>query len=401
MKIGILREGKTPPDKRVPFAPSQCKQIFERYPQVKIVVQPSPVRCFMDEEYEDAGIPLQTDLSDCDVLLGVKEVNVVDLIEGKTFFFFSHTIKKQEYNKKLLKAILEKKVRLIDYETLTYENGLRIIGFGKWAGIVGAYNGLRAFAIRNKMPEPKPAHLCEGLEELIKEARKLDLPPIKIVLTGGGRVSKGSMQLLDSIGIKNVSVKEYLATERFREPVYVQLEPDSYVKHSAGKEFDMQHFFANPQEYERNFMRFTSTTDLLISAAYWDPNAPVLFTREEMLNNSFNISVIADVTCDIEGSIPSTVRASTIEDPFYGYNPATGKEELAFVDAGNISVMAVDNLPCELPKDASIEFGNNLIDKVLPCLMDDDQKKILAKATIAENGKLTEKYNYLEAWVNS
>lgn len=401
MKIGILREGKTPPDKRVPFAPNQCKQIFESYPQVKIVVQPSPVRCFMDEEYEDAGIPLQTDLSDCDVLLGVKEVNVEDLIEGKTFFFFSHTIKKQDYNKKLLKAVLEKKIRLIDYETLTYENGLRIIGFGKWAGIVGAYNGLRAFAVRNEMPEPKPAHLCEGLEELKKEAGKLDLPPIKMVVTGGGRVSHGSMQLLNSLGIKKVSVEDYLATESFNEPVYVQLEPDSYVKHAEGKDFDMQHFFTHPQEYERNFKRFAKTTDLLISAAYWDPNAPVLFTRDEMLNGSFKISVIADVTCDIEGSIPSTLRASSIEDPFYGYNPETGKEELAFVDPKNVSVMAVDNLPCELPKDASIDFGNNLIDKVLPYLVGEDSKNILAKATIAENGKLTEKYKYLEEWVNS
>lgn len=401
MKIGILKEGKTPPDKRVPFVPSQCKQIFESYPQAKIVVQPSPVRCFMDEEYEEAGIPLQTDLSDCDVLMGVKEVNIEELIDNKTYFFFSHTIKKQEYNKNLLKSILEKKIRLIDYEVLTYEHGLRIIGFGKWAGIVGAYNGLRAFALRNKMPEPKPAHLCTGLEELIAEARKVALPPIRIILTGGGRVANGSMELLDSMGLKKVTVETYLDNKVFDEPVYVQLEPDSYTFHKEGNDFDMSHFFAHPEEYKGNFKRFCNKTDMLISAAFWDPKAPVLFTREEMQKEDFKISVIADITCDIDGSIPSTIRSSTIEDPFYGYNPKTGKEELAFVDLKNISIMAVDNLPCELPKDASLDFGNNLIDKILPYLIGEDSKGILSRATIAENGELTERYKYLEEWVNS
>ncbi len=401
MKIGILKEGKTPPDKRVPFLPLQCKQIFESYPQVRIVAQPSPIRCVMDEEYSDAGIPLQTDLSDCDVLMGIKEVNIEELIEDKTYFFFSHTIKKQEYNKKLLQSILEKKIRLIDYELLTYEHGIRIIGFGKWAGIVGAYNGLRAFSIRNKMPEPKPAHLCSGLKELKKEAGKVSLPPIKIVLTGGGRVANGSMELLDSMGIKKVPVETYLENKEFDEPVYVQLEPDSYNLHKKGKEFNMSHFFSNPEEYKGDFKRFCDKTDMLISAAYWDPKAPVLFTREDMQQKEFRISVIADITCDIGGSIPSTIRSSTIEDPFYGYNPFSGKEELAFVDPKNISIMAVDNLPCELPKDASKDFGDNLIEKIVPYLVGNDSKGILAKATIAENGKLTERYKYLKEWVNS
>lgn len=400
MKIGILREGKVPPDKRAPFAPAQCKQIFESYPQVKIVVQPSPVRCFMDEEYTDAGIPLQTNLSDCDVLMGVKEVNIEDLIEGKTFIFFSHTIKKQEHNKELLKTILEKNIRLIDYEVLHNENGLRIIGFGKWAGIVGAYNAMRTYAIRYNMPEPKPAHLCANLKELKKEAGKIKLDPIKIAVTGGGRVASGTIEILKSMGIKKVTAEQYLETDKFDKPVYVQLEPGNYVKHKEDKAFDMQHFFANPAEYDGNFKRFCNKTDMLISAAYWDPDAPVLFTREDMQQEDFSIKIIADITCDIEGSIPSTLRPSTIEDPFYGYNPYTGKEELAFVNPKNISVMAVDNLPCELPKDASVDFGSKLIERILPYLVGKDDKGILAKATIAENGQLTANYKYLEDWVN-
>jgi len=401
MKLGILKEGKVPPDRRVPFSPEQCLEIRKRFPQVELTVQPSPIRCFPDSDYLNTGISMSSDLSDCDILMGVKEVPMADLMEDKTYLFFSHTIKKQSYNKKLLQEILRKRIRLIDYEVLTETNGMRVIGFGRFAGLVGSYKGLRALTIRHELPEPKPAYECHDLSEMKAEARKLQLPPLKIAVTGGGRVTHGVMEMLDEINIRKVSIGEYLATEHFDEPVYVQLEPDAYNKRKDGSAFDFGHFVKNPQEYEGNFLRFARTTDLLISAAYWDPNAPVLFTPEDMRSPDFRIKVISDITCDIKGSIPSTLRATTIDEPFYGYNPVTEQEEVAFTSPKNITVMSVDNLPTELPRDASVDFGENLINRVLPSLLEDDSEGIVQRATITENGKLTERYKYLEDWVNS
>lgn len=400
MKIGIIKEGKIPLDRRVPLTPAQCREVFERYPHIKIVVQPFGNRCFMDEEYEEMCVQLQVDLFDCDLLMGIKEVPVEELHPFKTYLFFSHTTKKQEHNKALLKAVLEKNIRLIDYELLTDSKGNRLVGFGKWAGLVGAYNAFRAYALRNEMVEPRPAHLCGSLNKVKKNARALDIKPIKIVVTGGGRVAKGAIELLDDMGIKKVGEQEYLEVDTFDQPVYTQIEPDAYVKHKEGKEFNFNHFAEYPELYENNFLRFSEKTDMLISAAFWAPKAPVLFTKEDMKKESFRIRIIADISCDINGAIPSTLRASTIVDPFYGYNPQTEQECLAFTSPDHISVTAVDNLPCELPKDASKEFGRIIINKVIPHISNGDKEGVLERATIAKGGKLTDAYAYLESWLS-
>ncbi|MCG8372533.1 MAG: NAD(P)-dependent oxidoreductase [Balneolales bacterium] len=395
MRIGILREGKQPPDKRVPFSPQQCKQLLDQYPELEISVQPSPIRCFKDSEYKELDIPLQEDLSDCDVLMGVKEVPVAELIPGKTYFFFSHTIKKQPYNRKLLQEIVRKNIRLVDYEVLTGKDGLRIIGFGRFAGLVGAFNGLLTYGKRHKLFDLKPAHMCEDMAEMFEELKAVSIPPIRMVVTGGGRVANGAMELFNAVGIPKVSVEEYLQLEQTDTPVYVQLNPEDYNVHRSGATFDLEYFFEKPHAYNGTFKRFVSKTDLLVAAAYWDPEAPVLFKTEDMNAPDFKINVIADVTCDIEGSIPSTKRARTIADPFYDYNPQTGKLEEAFSSEKNISVMAIDNLPCELPKDASIDFGKNLSEKVIPFLIGDDPDQIIGRASITQNGALTAKFSYL------
>lgn len=400
MKIGILREGKQPPDKRVPFSPEQCKQITEKFPVVEIFVQPSKIRCFSDEEYLMAGVLVQEDLSACDVLMGVKEVPVQDLIPEKTYFFFSHTIKKQLHNRKLLQEVVRKKIRLIDYEVLTGKDNLRIIGFGHFAGLVGAYNGLKTFGIRNHLFDLKPAHQCNDLQELKNNLAGLQLPPLKIVVTGGGRVAGGALELLREIPVRQVSVEEYLGHDSFDEPVFVQLNPEDYNLHRDNRPFDLLHFFSHPPEYVGNFQRFCNQTDLLIGAAFWDPKAPVLFTSEEMKKTDFRIQVIADITCDIQGSIPSTKIASTIANPVYDYNPVTGELEQAYSSKKNITVMSVDNLPCELPKDASLDFGNNLIEKVLPHLLGGDEEAVIERATITESGQLTEQFMYLSDYLN-
>ena len=400
MKIGILREGKQPPDKRVPFSPEQCIQITEKFPAVEIVVQPSKIRCFSDDEYLKAGVNVQEDMSKCDVLMGVKEVPVQDLIPEKTYFFFSHTIKKQSHNRKLLQEVVRKKIRLIDYEVLTGKNHMRIIGFGRFAGLVGAYNGLKTFGIRNHLFDLKPANQCNDLQELKSIVTGMKLPPLKIIVSGGGRVAGGALELLRQIPVRQISVEEYLGHDSFDEPVFVQLNPEDYNLHKENKPFDLLHFFGHPSEYVGNFWRFCNQTDLLIGAAFWDPLAPVLFTSEEMNMPDFRIQVIADITCDIEGSIPSTKKASTIANPVYDYNPETGELEEPYSSKRNVTVMSVDNLPCELPKDASLDFGNNLIEKVLHHLLGEDEEEVIKRATITEAGKLTEQFMYLTDYLS-
>lgn len=397
-KIGIIKEGKIPIDRRVPLTPQQAKHLKENY-DVEVVVQSSDIRCFTDDDYRNAGLPIVDSLEDCDIILGVKEVPIEKLIPNKTHFFFSHTIKKQEYNRKLLKAILDKKIRLIDWETLTNEAGNRVIAFGRWAGIVGAYNGLWTYGKRYNLFNLRRAHECFDYEDLKTEFKKIQLPNIKIALTGGGRVTKGAMEVLLGAGISQVTPHDFL-TQRFDEPVFTQLNSRDYNKRKDGREFLRNEFYKNPELYEGDFLKYTQVTDILIACAYWDPAAPVLFHREDIIKDNFDIKVIADITCDIEGSIPSTKKPSTIDDPIYDYNPSDDEIEQPLVDEGNITVMAVDNLPCELPRDASQSFGDQFLENVVEHLLGDDKKGVIHRATITEGGSLTEKYSYLQDYVD-
>lgn len=396
MKIGIIRENKIPKDRRVPLTPVQCKLLMEENAGLKIVVQPSSHRCFTDDEFKRYGIALQEDLSDCELLLGIKEVPVADIVPGARYMIFSHTIKKQPQNKKMLHALMENKNSLVDYECLVDENGNRVIGFGRFAGMVGAYNGLMAYGLKYGLFNMKPAHLCYDKTELFAELKKISLPNIKIVITGGGRVANGAIETLGALNLRKVTPYEFL-NYSFREPVYVQLHSQDYHRAKDGSPWSSHDFYHTPNRYDCTFAEagsYASVCDLLIHATYWDTTAPLLFTKEEMRRPQFRISVIADVTCDINGSIPSTLKASTIDDKFYGYNPLTETLEEPFAPS-TITVMAIDNLPCELPRDSSEGFGKYLMDRVLPSVIHKDDG-LIKRATIVENGKLTEKFAYLE-----
>lgn len=401
MKIGILRETKIPADSRVPFSPAQCRQVEDEYPGIRIFVQPSPTRCFSDKEYTDEGIELTENLDQCDVLLGVKEVKTQYLIQGKTYFIFSHTIKKQPYNKGLLQSILQKKIRLVDYEMLTDGKGVRIIGFGRWAGLAGTYTGLRAWYLRQGKHALIPAQDCNGLEDMMQKASANNPGDVKIALTGDGRVAGGAEEMLNAFGVRKVTTEEYLQRDQFVGPVYTQLDPSKYNLHKSGIDFNLQHFFNFPQEYTSNFSRFIPKTDLLIMAAYWDPNAPVLFTVQDMRKSDFRIRVIADITCDIMGSVPSSLRTTTFSEPYYDYNRNSEKEEGSFSDPQNVTMMTIDNLPCGLPKEASIDFGHHIVKNIIPLLLGEDNENIIERATIAREGRLTDRYSYLREWVNS
>lgn len=400
MKVGILCERKTPPDNRVPLTPAQCIEVQQTFPGAEVVAETSQTRCFPDEAYASKGLTVRDDLSDCDILLGVKEVPADRLIPGKVYFFFSHTIKKQAYNRKLLQTILQKNIQLVDYEVLTGPDGFRIIGFGRFAGLVGAYNGLRAYGLRHRIFDLKPAHRCDGLQEMLQRLGRINLPPVKIALTGDGRVAGGVTELLDAMHIPRLAPDEFLSVQQPGKPVYTQLLPQHYVRRKDGSPFELSHFFKHPGMYENTFLPYARSTDLFIASAYWDPNAPVLFTTGDMKDPRFRIRVISDITCDIDGSVPSTRRASTIEDPFYDYNPETGATEAPFTSEKHITVQAVDNLPNELPKDASEDFGRNLIRNVFPGLFGNDSNGIIQRATVTKDGSLTPPFAYLQDYVS-
>lgn len=394
IKLGIIREGKVPPDKRVPFTPLQVVEIEQRYPHVKVIVQESAVRAFTDEEYREKGIEVSANVAECDILMGIKEVPIIDLIPKKTYLFFSHTTKKQPYNRKLLQKVLEDKIRLVDYEALKDKLSNRLVAFGRYAGIVGAYNGLLTYGKRYNLFSIRKASDCFDINDLKIELRKVDLPAIKIILTGTGRVAKGAMETLDSAGIRKGSPKDFLS-QTFDEAVYVQIGSPDYHSRKEGGPFNREEFHQTPDKYESTFLQYAKEGDLLIAGAFWNPKAPVLFTREQMTSSDFKIRVIADVTCDIEGSIPATKKPSTIVDPIYDYNPKTDSVEAPLSNPDYVTVMAVDNLPCELPRSASEEFGRDLIDKIIPALVISDKDGVIKRASITKGGKLTDPFLYL------
>jgi saccharopine dehydrogenase (NAD+, L-lysine forming) len=399
LKIGLIREGKTPPDKRVPFTPVQCEEIEQLFPDVRVVVQKSDFRCFKDDEYQDLDITVAEKVDHCDILMGIKEVPVEQLIADKTYLFFSHTIKKQPYNRKLLQEVLKKNIRLIDYEAIKDRQGNRQVAFGRYAGIVGAYNGLWTYGKRFKTFSLRRAHECFDVNDLKLELRKVTLPQVKIILTGAGRVGKGSMETLDTAGIRKVSPQDFL-TKNFDEPVYVQLASGDYHRRKEGGHFNRDEFHKFPERYESFFTEYTRVADILMAGAYWNPKAPVLFTKEHMMSSEFKIKVIADITCDINGSVPSTKKASSIADPIYDYDPASDCVQPPLSSEKNFTVMAIDNLPCELPRSASEEFGRDLIDRVLPILIGEDKDEIIERATITRYGRLTPHFEYLKDYVS-
>ncbi len=398
--IGLLREGKTPPDKRVPLTPKKCIEAQDQFPGLTIVAQQSEIRAFTDQEYRDLDIEVRPDVADCDVLMGVKEVPIAELLPNKTYFFFSHTIKKQPANRELLRQVLARNITLVDYELLTDEQGSRIVAFGRWAGIVGAYNGLLTYGRKHGLFRLKPAYECADMEDMQEEFFKVKkLPAIKMAVTGSGRVAQGAMEVLDLMGIRRVSVYDYLYLD-FNEPVYTQLRSSDYNRRRDGRVWDTPDFHRHPEQYESTFGKYLPVTDLLIACAYWHPAAPRLFSEADTRRPDFRINTIADVTCDVDGSIPTTKRSTTIQEPAYDYNPATAALESAYSAPDHLTVMAVDNLPCELPRNASRDFGRQLIAHVLPHLLaDNGPDDVIRRATIATGGQLTEPYQYLADYV--
>jgi alanine dehydrogenase len=398
MHFGIITERKNPPDRRVVFSPNDLLILKNQYAELEITVESSGVRIFTDEEYKNAGIDVSEDLSACDVLFGVKEVPVDALIPNKSYFIFSHTIKKQPHNRKLLQAILDKKIDLYDHETIVDQDNRRLIGFGKYAGMVGVYNGIRAFGIKFELFKLPKAETLSGKDALIMQLKRITLPPLKFVITGTGKVGSGALEILKAIKVKEVTIDNYL-TKNYTQSVFVQLDALEYNKRIDGQLLDFTDFTEHPEAYTSDFEKFTKVSDVYIAGHFYGNNAPIILTQEMLNAKDCKIRVVADVSCDVGGPIACTLRSSTIAEPLYGYLPSENKEVDIFHPAA-IVVMAVDNLPCEIPKDSSEGFGEQFRNYVIPAFFNGDKDGILKRAKITENGKLTERFSYLQDYVN-
>lgn len=403
MNFALIKERKNPPDRRVVFSPAKLAEMRESYPQAGFFVESSDIRIFKDKEYEERGFAVTEDFSQADVLLGVKEVPIHALIAEKSYFFFSHTIKKQPYNRDLLAAILEKNITLYDHEVIIKENGARLIGFGRYAGLVGAYNGFRALGMRDgSFDLPKAEHLTD-LKAMLDQLDKIrtHLPSIKIIVTGSGKVAKGIREILEHMEIHEVTPKEFLQLQHFNsdQPLFTHLDVLDYARKKNGASSTRYEFYNAPEKFESSFIPFAQTGDMLITGHFHGDGAPYFFTREDAKDPQFKIRLVADVSCDIDGPIASTIRPSTIEDPIYGYDPQT-EQECDFRNENAITVMAVDNLPCELPKDASEGFGDMFAEHVMPAFFNGDKDGVLYRARMTEGGKLTERYRYLQDFVD-
>jgi saccharopine dehydrogenase (NAD+, L-lysine forming) len=392
LKIGLIREGKIPADNRVALTPKQCKWL-ETHKNITVIVQPSATRCFKDQEYISASIEVKEDLSECDILFGIKEVPVDMLIPGKVYFFFSHTKKLQPYNQVLLQTILKKEITLVDYECLEHADGTRLIGFGFFAGVVGAHNGIMAYGQRTGEFSLDRVYKSKNFEHLIHSYFGLKLPLIKIAVTGSGRVAHGILEIMNLLEIHEAEPDEYLSTT-FTYPVYTHLKgSDLYVNKITGS-YDRQEFHLHPERYDCLFSNFISQTDILMNGVYWEERIPRLFQMEHMQNSDFRITTIADISDDHNGSVPCNLGDATIENPVYGIDKISGKITAAYVP-GSVDVMAVGNLPNELPKDASRYFGEQLIKYVFDDLLSGGSA-LLDEATIVKDGQLTQKFEYMK-----
>ena len=398
MKFGIIKERKNPPDRRVVFTPEEVARLLKEHPEAQVKVESSDIRVFTDEQYAELGIEIATDMSDCDVLFGVKEVPVDALIPNKKYFFFSHTIKKQTHNRKLLQAILDKKIDLYDHETIVDANYKRLIGFGRYAGIVGAYNGMRAFGLKFELFSIPKAETLTSKEDLVNKLRRQILPPIKIVLTGHGKVGMGAKEILDGMRIKEVSPENYL-TKIYSEPVYTQIDVMDYYKRKDDQPASKEDFYKNPTAYTSNFERFSKVSDIFMAGHFYGNDGPEILTQAMLNAADCKIKVVADISCDVDGPIACTLKASTIAEPLFGYLPSEHKE-VPYMHPGAVVVMSVDNLPCELPKDASEGFGEMFMKHVIPAFFNGDKDGILQRAKMTENGKLTKRFEYLQDCVD-
>lgn len=399
MKIGLIAETKIPEDNRVALTPKQVAQLNAEYPESEIVVQTSTIRAFTDDEYKAEGVKVVKSMEDCDVLFGIKEAAINTLIPGKHYFFFGHIAKMQEYNRPLLQAMLAKKLTFSDYEYLVDDKGERVCAFGWWAGVVGVYYTLRGYLMRNGDSLPKPTRTFT-LAQMRSILATATMPKVKILITGNGRVAQGATYVMRECRAQELTYEQFVSNDPVDGLCFYRAIVNELVKRKDGQPYDRNDFRTNPEKYESDFIKFAKHTDIFIPCHYWAPNAPVYLEQEDFVKYKLPIKMIGDITCDICGSVKSTIRPATHAEPYYDFNPFSKKEEMPFSSPDNITVMAVDTCPNALAIDASSYFGDMLIPHVFKPLLSGEYSKVIGRATIVDNGHLTDRYSYLKTFAN-
>jgi len=430
MRIGIRREDKNEWEARVPLIPNDVKKIVNS--GIEVYLQPSPIRIFPDQEYIDVGATISEDLSSCSVVLAVKEIPIDFIKDGKTYVFFSHTIKGQDYNMPLLQKLIESKTQLIDYERIVNEKGQRLIFFGRHAGLAGMIDSLWAFGKRNKLDgtqnpfsKLKKTFEYRGLEnakiqiaKIAEEIRKNGIPkeiqPIVCGFSGYGNVSLGAQEIFDILPHEEITPKELLKGNLSAHNPQNKLfkvvfrESDLVEPKSPTDKFELQDYYNNPIKYKSKFEAYLPKLSLLMNCIYWDTQYPRLITLDylkKVWTESIDqkLKVIGDISCDIDGAIQCTAKSTEPGTPVYVYNPLNSTVNDGVEGTGPV-IMAVDNLPCELAEEASKSFSKVLVD-FIPQLVNADYgvafedlklPEALRKGMIVHKGNLTTDYKYLE-----
>ena len=428
MKLGIRREDKNKWERRVPLIPEDVKTLREKH-GINTIIQPSNIRVFPDEDYRNAGALVQEDLSSCKVVFAVKEIPKTFFEPNKTYVFFSHTIKGQSYNMPMLKQMMDLRCTLIDYERIVDDNNRRLIFFGRFAGIAGMVDTLWAFGqhlkeyhgVETPFVKVKQAYQYGTVEEVKKhlqtigeEIKKNPLPdiitPCIIGFAGYGNVSRGAQEILDILPIKEVKPEELpsIYNSLSNNCIYkVVFKEEHMVKPiSSDQEFNLQDYYNHPEKYHSIFNKYIPYLTILMNCIYWDPRYPRLVTKKDLKEIEHNLQVIGDISVDIEGAIEATVKATTPDNPVFTYNPDTNTFKDGYNEDG-VVIMAIDNLPCELPADSSREFSKALLPFVPPIVkadytMDFDKLELpseVKKAVILHKGELTPDYKYIHKFL--
>ncbi len=431
-RIGIRHEDKYVMERRVALPPDTVKELIKQ--GLEVFVERSPKRIFKDQEFVEAGATVAHSLSQSPVIFGVKEIPPAWFEEGKTYIFFSHVIKGQPYNMPMLRAMMEKKCSLIDYEKIADENGKRLIFFGRFAGLAGMINSLWSFGERMKtlgIETPftgiKQSHTYNSLAEAeaaVRQAGEIiktqglpeSLVPFTIGFTGYGNVSQGAQHIANILPTIEITPSELLQLKErgiysgkiIYKVVFKEEDLSEHID-PQGK-FELQDYYRHPEKYKNQFEKYPPHLSILMNCMYWDERYPRILTKNyiEKLYQQGNmkLQVVGDVTCDPDGSIEFTHKGTNIEDPVFVYNPLDRKPTMGFKGDG-ILVMAVDILPSELPREASESFGHALI-RFVPAIAtanyDLDFDKIalpheIKRAMILHKGKLTPDYEYIHEYL--
>ena len=427
--LGIRREDKNKWEKRVPITPEHLREMKNNH-NIESIVQKSPIRVFTDKEYEKKGIKVRDDLNICPVIFGVKEMPLSFFEENKTYVFFSHIIKGQKYNMPMLKEMIDKKCSLIDYEKITDEKGRRLVFFGRYAGLAGMTDTLWAFGqkldikgIKTPFSDIKQTIKYDNLEKLKKHlltiAEKIEkkglnekITPLVVGFTGYGNVSKGAQEIIDCLPIREIrpSQLEEIEDNYENNLVYkVVFKENDIVEPIDDEEFDLEKYYHNPELFRPIFTKYIPHISILMNCIYWDERYPKLITKKYLKKQYFDemkLQIVGDISVDVGGAIEFTEKVTSPDQPVFIYNP--NKNSISDgVKGDGIAVMAVDNLPCELPRESSEVFSDSLL-PFIPYIVKADYNKSydkidlpdkIKKALILHKGKLTPDYEYINKFL--